>query len=64
MFLVLDDAFQHCDWTRRENLIDSVLGIARLGRQVIYLSMDDIIRDLFQSKGEISFPSDHRLFEL
>jgi uncharacterized protein YhaN len=64
MFLVLDDAFQHSDWKRREYLIDSMLEIARLGWQIIYLTMDDNIRDLFRTKAEASFPADYQMFEL
>lgn len=47
MFLILDDAFQHSDWGRREILIDNVMQLVNQGWQVIYLTMDDDIRDRF-----------------
>jgi uncharacterized protein YhaN len=50
-FLILDDAFQHSDWFRRENLIDQSLKLVKTGWQVFYFTMDDHIRDLFQKAG-------------
>lgn len=64
MFLVLDDAFQHSDWVRREYLIDSVMKIASLGWQIIYMTMDDNIRDLMIKKAQLLFPNEYRVFEL
>jgi uncharacterized protein YhaN len=52
LFLVLDDAFQHADWERRERLVDLVMDLARSGWQILYLTMDDHIRDLFNEKGK------------
>ncbi len=46
LFMVLDDAFQHSDWARRERLFDSVFKLIDAGWQVTYLTMDDHIRDL------------------
>jgi len=51
-FLILDDAFQHSDWPRRENLMGQILRLVRSGWQVFYFTMDDHIRDLFLKKGE------------
>jgi len=51
-FLILDDAFQHSDWPRRENLVDQILGLAINGWQIFYFTMDDHIRDLFLKGGE------------
>jgi hypothetical protein len=51
-FLILDDAFQHSDWLRRQNLIDQTLSLVKTGWQVFYFTMDDHIRDLFQEAGE------------
>ena len=51
-FLILDDAFQHSDWNRRENLVDRTLGFVQSGWQVFYFTMDDHIRDLFQDAGD------------
>jgi hypothetical protein len=64
LFLVLDDAFQHSDWKRREALIQGVLGITRLGWQVIYLTMDDHIRDLFRSQAKDLGEDQFRYYEL
>ena len=51
-FLVLDDAFQHSDWTRRERLVKEVLTLVEAGWQVLYFTMDDHIRDLFHTAGQ------------
>jgi uncharacterized protein YhaN len=51
LFLILDDAFQHSDWRRREYLIDQVLDLGEQGWQITYLTMDDQIRDRFQAKA-------------
>ena len=50
-FLILDDAFQHSDWSRREKLISQILSLVQTGWQVFYFTMDDHIRDLFQKVG-------------
>ncbi len=52
MFLILDDAFQNSDWERREELVESLADLSEGGWQVIYLTMDDHIRDLFKEKGK------------
>ncbi len=46
MFLLLDDAFQYSDWERRKRLVGQVLGLADLGWQIFYFTMDDHLRDL------------------
>jgi len=51
LFLILDDAFQHSDWERREILIKSLADIAKNGWQIIYLTMDDHIKGLFDKVG-------------
>lgn len=51
-FIILDDAFQHSDWDRRENLVAQTVGLIEQGWQVFYFTMDDHIRDLFQAAGE------------
>lgn len=53
-FMILDDAFQHSDWERRPGLIDNTFKFAKKGWQVIYFTMDDNIRDLFDQKGKKS----------
>ncbi|MHB9034506.1 MAG: ATP-binding protein [Anaerolineae bacterium] len=50
MFLVLDDAFQHSDWERRPVLVDALADLAGLGWQVLYFTMDDHIRGLFEER--------------
>jgi len=52
LFLILDDAFQHSDWNRRESLIQGTIDLVQSGWQVLYLSMDDHIRDLFLKKAK------------
>ena len=51
-FIILDDAFQHSDWERRPSLVDTTFTLADEGWQVIYFSMDDNIRDLFDKRGK------------
>lgn len=55
LFLVLDDAFQHADWNRRGYLIEQVLDLAERGWQILYLTMDDHIRDLFTARFQPHF---------
>src|SRR4030042_474142 len=52
LFLILDDAFQHSDWEKREILIDKLAEIAQTGWQIIYLTMDDHIKRLFDKAGK------------
>jgi uncharacterized protein YhaN len=63
-FLILDDAFQHSDWTRRENLISQMVGMVESGWQVIYFTMDDHIRDLFMETGQKNFGKQYKQFIL
>ena len=51
LFLILDDAFQHSDWERRETLVKILADIAKNGWQIIYLTMDDHIKGLFDKVG-------------
>jgi len=64
LFLILDDAFQHSDWKRRESLIKGTIDLANNGWQVIYLSMDDHIRDLFQKLARPILKKKYKYFEL
>jgi len=50
-FLILDDAFQHSDWNRRENLVKRTMSFVQSGWQVFYFTMDDHIRDLLEDAG-------------
>jgi hypothetical protein len=49
--LLLDDAFLTADWTRRERLVETVSEMAGQGWQVLYLTCDDHLRDLFTGAG-------------
>ncbi len=64
LFLILDDAFQHSDWGRRKMLVKKLADIAKTGWQVIYLSMDDHIRQLFDNEGVFFDRDQYRSIEL
>lgn len=64
LFLILDDAFQHADWDRRGWLLDQVIKLANQGWQIIYLTMDDHIRDLFDKVGHRNFKKNYRFIDL
>jgi uncharacterized protein YhaN len=64
LFLILDDAFQYSDWQRREQLVRQAVQIVRSGWQVIYLTMDDDIRDRFLRAAEALEEGMFRLIEL
>ena len=64
LFLILDDAFQHADWDRRNLLLAEVSALAEDGWQIIYLTMDDHIRDLFDHVGKKRFKKDYMFFDL
>lgn len=51
-FLILDDAFQHSDWNRRPIMVETMFELAEQDWQIIYFSMDDNIRDLFDKRGK------------
>ena len=64
LFLLLDDAFQHSDWERRERLVAQVVALAEAGWQITYLTMDDHLRDLFKGAGEPAFEDDFHYHEI
>ena len=64
MFLILDDAFQHSDWERREWLVDEIADLANIGWQIIYFSMDDHIRKLFEERIKPKFTDRYQAFDL
>jgi uncharacterized protein YhaN len=64
LFLILDDAFQHSDWQKREILINKLADIANKGWQVIYLTMDDNIKELFDKAGKNFEAGKYNNFEL
>lgn len=64
LFLILDDAFQHSDWQKREILVNKLADIADRGWQVIYLTMDDNIKELFNKAGKNFKAGKYCSFEL
>ena len=64
LFLILDDAFQYADWDRREGLVDEVVRLGKKGWQILYLTMDDHIRDLFHARGVKEFKKEFRFHDL
>lgn len=64
LFLVLDDAFQHSDWEKREILIEKLADIAKNGWQIIYMTMDDHIKGLFERTGKKFKKGQYESFEL
>lgn len=64
LFLWLDDAFQHSDWSRRPQIIEYLANFALEGWQVIYLTMDDHIRDLFDEIGKAKLGSQYKQIDL
>jgi uncharacterized protein YhaN len=63
-FLILDDAFQHADWQRRGYLLEEIVGLAQAGWQILYFTMDDHIRDLFDEVGKETFGDQYYFAEL
>ena len=63
LFLILDDAFQYSDWKRRAWLMDVMVDLARTGWQIIYFTMDDHIKALFESRGKV-FGDKYRAYQL
>jgi uncharacterized protein YhaN len=61
LFMLLDDAFQHSDWERRVRLVEQVLNMVQAGWQVTYLTMDDHLRDLFDTAAKKALDGDYRL---
>ena len=64
MFMILDDAFQHSDWNRRERLVDEMAALGTTGWQIIYFSMDDHIKQLFEDRIKPKFKERYHSFEL
>jgi uncharacterized protein YhaN len=63
LFLILDDAFQYSDWQRRKLLVEKVAALARDGWQIIYFTMDDNLRELFDAAGK-DFGEEYKFVEL
>lgn len=64
LFLILDDAFQHSDWDKREILVNQLANIAKKGWQIIYLTMDDHIKGLFDKVSRKFETGKYNSFEL
>jgi len=64
LFIILDDAFQHSDWSRREDLVKQVILLVKKGWQATYLTMDDHIRDLFLKYGKAAIKKQFSYYEL
>lgn len=63
LFLILDDAFQHSDWERRRRLVKRLFELAGNGWQILYFSMDDHIRGLFEEYS-VEAPQDYQTIPL
>ena len=63
LFLILDDAFQHSDWQRRELLVRHLTQATAHGWQILYFTMDDHIRRLFNEQA-VELGQDYRQFDL
>jgi hypothetical protein len=64
LFLILDDAFQHSDWDKRKILVNKLADIAASGWQIIYFSMDNHIRELFDKAGAGFKKGEYKCIEL
>ena len=64
MFLLLDDAFQHSDWQKREILIEKLADIAKTGWQIIYFTMDNHIVELFEKASKNFMQDEYRFLDI
>ena len=62
--MILDDAFQYADWDRRGWLLDKMADLAKAGWQILYLTMDDHLRDLFRDMGKKTFKEEFAYYAL
>ncbi|HMA99441.1 MAG TPA: AAA family ATPase [Spirochaetota bacterium] len=51
LFLLLDDAFQHADYNRRQILVEQSLKLVKDKWQIIYFTMDNHLADLFKEQA-------------
>jgi len=63
LFFILDDAFQYSDWQRREFLVKTVFSLAEAGWQIIYFTMDNHVKELFDKNGK-NFGADYASYNL
>jgi len=64
IFLLLDDAFQHSDWQKREILIEKLADIAKTGWQIIYFTMDNHIVELFEKASKNFMQDEYRFLDI
>lgn len=64
VFFIFDDAFQYSDWDRRPLLVNKVVKLAKDGWQVLYFTMDDNIKNLFDEEGKKLGEKKYCSFEL
>jgi hypothetical protein len=62
LFLILDDAFQHADWSRREALVEHTVELVRTGWQAVVFTMDDHLLGLFQRFAAEKLSADEATF--
>jgi DNA repair exonuclease SbcCD ATPase subunit len=59
-FFLLDDAFLTADWSRRERLVEAAADLAEAGWQLVYLTCDDHLKELFVEAGAALHELDRR----
>lgn len=64
IFLVLDDAFQHSDYEKRPILIDTLIRLSEEGWQMIYLTMDDNIKEEFTKQINLKKINNYRFIKI
>ena len=64
-FLLLDDAFQHSDWNRREKLVDFVINLVNVHKwQIFYFTMDNHLTQLFHQRANELIPDNFSYSDL
>lgn len=64
-FLFLDDAFQHSDWERRQNLVDYMIHLVKdRGWQIFYFSMDNDLTNRFYDRAKDQLGNDFAYYPL
>jgi hypothetical protein len=56
--------FPFLNWNRRERLVDEMAALSNIGWQIIYFSMDDHIRRLFEERVKPIAKKRYQSFEL
>ena len=64
-FFLLDDAFQHSDYKRRESIVDYMIQLVKdRGWQIFYFSMDDHLANLIHERSKLSLKNDYAFYRL